>query len=82
MCEKHRLFPFFATKTSPIVKGVIKMILFTILAIAAVVLAIIAIVIALIAGASTVVVFGDAIVCVILIWVIVRGIKRIRRGSR
>ena len=58
------------------------MILFTILAIAVVVLAIITIVIALIAGASAVVVFGDAIVCVILIWVIVRGIKRIRRRGR
>ena len=58
------------------------MITFTILAIAVVVLAIITIVIALLAGASAIVIFGDLIVCIILIWAIVRGIKKAKRRGR
>lgn len=54
------------------------MILFTILLIALVILATVAAIIALACGAGFVAVFGDAIICVLIIWVLVKLFRRRR----
>lgn len=55
------------------------MIIFTILLIALIAAAVVALVSAIIAGSSFIMVFGDAIVFVLLVWAIIKIIKKIKK---
>lgn len=72
---------FFAKKTTPFMEGVMKMILFIILAIVA--LAAIAVfgLSAIGVGAAIIAVFGDLIVFVIIIWMIVKLVQKNKKNN-